>query len=61
TVCYVPAPSFAAGTLAQMRQALQHKLGDDFRLEFERVNDVERTPAGKHRWLITTLKEGKNI
>ncbi|MDB6006558.1 MAG: hypothetical protein JWR15_3545 [Prosthecobacter sp.] len=61
TVCYIPSPSFTAGTLAQMRQVLQHKLGDDFKLEFERVNDVERTPAGKHRWLITTLKEGKNI
>lgn len=60
-VCYVPAPSFADSTLAQMRQVLQHKLGDDFRLEFERVSDVERTSAGKHRWLITTLKEGKNI
>jgi phenylacetate-CoA ligase len=60
-VCYVPAPTFAAETLVQMKQVLQHKLGDDFRLEFEQVSDVEKTPAGKHRWLITTLKEGKKI
>lgn len=60
-VCYVPAPGFTADTLRQIQQSLQSKLGDDFMLQFEQVNDVERTAAGKHRWLITTLQEGKTL
>ena len=38
-------PSIEAGLLA--------KLGDDFTLQFRVVDQVEKTVAGKHRWLIT--------
>ena len=61
TVCYVPTPGFDAATLERVKTALQRKLGDDFQLHFERVNEVERTPTGKHRWLITSLKDGGKI
>lgn len=61
TVCYVPVPGFDAATLAQVKKALQRKLGDDFTLQFEQVAEVERTPSGKHRWLITNLKDGGKI
>lgn len=60
-VCYVPAPNLNEDRLKQIQQALQCRLGDDFVLQFERVHDVERTASGKHRWLITTLQEGKNL
>lgn len=41
--------------LEGMRKGLLAKLGDDFELHLERVNEVEKTAAGKHRWLVTTL------
>lgn len=35
---------------------LMRKLGDDFMLTLRVVNEIEKTSAGKHRWLVTTLK-----
>lgn len=35
---------------------LMRKLGDDFTLTLRVVHEMERTSAGKHRWLVTTLK-----
>ncbi len=35
---------------------LMRKLGDDFTLALRVVNEIEKTSAGKHRWLVTTLK-----
>lgn len=39
-----------------MRAGLLRKLGDDFDLTLRQVTEVEKTPAGKHRWLISLLK-----
>lgn len=39
-----------------MRTGLLTKLGDDFSLTLRDVPEVEKTRAGKHRWLVTTLK-----
>jgi phenylacetate-CoA ligase len=35
---------------------LLRKLGDDFTLTLRVVDEMEKTSAGKHRWLVTTLK-----
>ena len=32
-----------------------HKLGDDFRLVMREVDEVEKTPRGKHAWLVSKL------
>jgi phenylacetate-CoA ligase len=38
-----------------IRAGVLKKLGDDFKLELRVVNELEKTSAGKHRWLVTKL------
>jgi phenylacetate-CoA ligase len=38
-----------------MRAGLLKKLGEDFRLALREVKEVEKTSAGKHKWLVSTL------
>ena len=38
-----------------MRLGLLKKLGDDLTLTLREVPEVEKTSAGKHKWLVTTL------
>jgi phenylacetate-CoA ligase len=51
-----PGPRWHPKQLETIRQSLLVKLGDDFTLHLEPVTEVEKTAAGKHRWLITSLK-----
>jgi phenylacetate-CoA ligase len=53
---YQPGPQWQGAGLEPMRAGLLRKLGDDFQLVLREVTKVEKTPAGKHRWLVTTLK-----
>ncbi|MBE2283728.1 MAG: phenylacetate--CoA ligase family protein [Prosthecobacter sp.] len=39
-----------------MRAGLLAKLGDDFILTLREVGEVEKTSAGKHKWLVSFLK-----
>ncbi|WP_395737239.1 hypothetical protein [Prosthecobacter sp.] len=39
-----------------MRAGLLKKLGDDFMLTLRQVKEVEKTGAGKHKWLVTKLQ-----
>jgi len=43
--------------LARIEEGIRRKLGDDFQITFREVNDVEKTPGGKHRWLVSKLPE----
>jgi phenylacetate-CoA ligase len=52
---YIPAPSFSNGRLPQIAASLQKKLGDDFIIEMKAVAEVEKTSAGKHKWLVSTM------
>ena len=38
-----------------IHEGLLRKLGDDFTLTLRRVDEMEKTKAGKHRWLVTRL------
>jgi phenylacetate-CoA ligase len=38
-----------------MRAGLLKKLGDDFTLTLHEVKEVEKTSAGKHKWLVTRV------
>ncbi|MDI1311038.1 hypothetical protein [Prosthecobacter sp.] len=40
-----------------MRSGLLKKLGDDFTLTLRQVPEVEKTSAGKHKWLVSRLKQ----
>lgn len=49
---YQPGPGWPSTRLDVMHAGLLHKLGDDFSLVMRQVAAVEKTPAGKHRWLV---------
>jgi phenylacetate-CoA ligase len=52
---YLPGPTFHRSQLASIEAGIRRKLGDDFRLTSRQVSEVEKTPRGKHRWLVSRL------
>jgi phenylacetate-CoA ligase len=54
---YVAGPGFHSSRLPGIEQRVRSKLGDDFRITFRAVEEVEKTPRGKHRWLVSKLAE----
>jgi len=52
---YVPGPEFHSARLQKIEETIRHKLGDDFQITFRAVEEVEKTPRGKHRWLVSKL------
>ena len=55
--CYLQTtPSWSRDRETIIHAGLKRKLGDDFTLTLRVVDDIEKTSAGKHRWLVTTLK-----
>ena len=52
---YQPGPLWDGSRVEPMRNGLMKKLGDDFRLTLREVSEVEKTSAGKHKWLISKL------
>jgi phenylacetate-CoA ligase len=52
---YVAGPQFDTSRLSAIASAIQRKLGDDFRLILRSVEETEKTPRGKHRWLVSRL------
>jgi len=53
---YEPASQWHTGRESSIRAGLLEKLGSDFALSMRAVTEIEKTAAGKHRWLITELK-----
>jgi len=51
-----PAARWSHDRESSIRNGLLHKLGDDFSLTLRVVDQIEKTSAGKHRWLVTSLK-----
>ncbi len=52
---YQPGAQWHTSREESMRTGLLKKLGDDFRLNLRNVPEIEKTKAGKHRWLVTSL------
>jgi phenylacetate-CoA ligase len=52
---YVPSPAFHSTQLTAIAAGVRRKLGDDFRITFREVREVEKTDRGKHRWLVSRL------
>lgn len=52
---YVAGPRFERARLASVESGIRQKLGDDFQIELKQVRDVEKTAAGKHRWIVSNL------
>lgn len=57
---YVAGPKFAAGKLKDIEHGIRRKLGDDFAVTFRAVNDVEKTAAGKHKWIVSKMAAGSD-
>ena len=49
-------PQWQSSREEAIRSGLLKKLGDDFTLTLRQVSEVEKTSAGKHKWLVTKLK-----
>ena len=56
---YVAGPKFHSSRLAPIEAGVRRKLGDDFQVTFREVKKVEKTPRGKHRWLVSKLPQAK--
>jgi len=52
---YIPGPQFHSSRLAAIEAGIRRKLGDDFAIELKAVREVEKTSAGKHRWIVSKL------
>ena len=52
---YVAGPHFHSSRLSAIERRVRQKLGDDFQVEYRAVSEVEKTPRGKHRWLVSRL------
>jgi phenylacetate-CoA ligase len=52
---YVPSPSFHSSRLDVIRDVVRHRLGDDFEISLREVRETEKTPRGKHKWLVSSL------
>ena len=54
---YVAGPRFHGSRLTAIEESIRRKLGDDFKITFREVEEVEKTARGKHRWLVSKLPE----
>lgn len=53
---FQPGPQWQTSREQSMQAGLLKKLGDDFTLTLQQVPEVEKTSAGKHKWLVTKIK-----
>ena len=49
-------PQWESNREPAMQAGLLKKMGDDFTLTLQQVPEVEKTSAGKHKWLVSKLK-----
>ena len=54
---YVAGPEFHSSRRAAIESAIRQKLGDDFQVTLRQVSETEKTPRGKHRWLVSRLAD----
>lgn len=54
---FQPGPQWQSSQEEAMHAGLLKKLGDDFTLTLRQVPEVEKTSAGKHKWLVSKLKQ----
>lgn len=52
---YIQGPGFSETRLPLIQSGILRKLGDDFTVHFRKVEEVEKTAAGKHKWLVSRM------
>ncbi|MGZ8921712.1 MAG: hypothetical protein ACXW3L_12085, partial [Limisphaerales bacterium] len=52
---YIGSPNFQSSRLREIESGIRRKLGDDFTLTLKAVDEVEKTSAGKHKWIVSNL------
>ena len=54
---YLPGPKFQTTRLPHIEAGVRRKLGDDIDLILQRVDSVEKTSRGKHKWLVSKISQ----
>ncbi len=52
---YIAGPDFKESRLAEIHERIREKLGQDFEVRFQSVDEVEKKDRGKHRWLVSRM------
>ena len=53
---FIAGPKFDRSRLAEIQRGIQRKLGNDFEVTFHSMKDLEKTAAGKHKWIVSKLR-----
>lgn len=54
---YIAAEKLNPSQLKKIKQGVRKKLGNDFEVIYKQVKKTEKTPAGKHKWLVSELTD----
>ena len=54
----VPSQDYDPRSLSHVKEKVLERIGAGFQLHFREVSEVERTPRGKQRWLVSRLNHG---
>ena len=52
---YIAGPQFQPERLSAIESGIRRKLGDDFQVQLRAVPEVEKTKAGKHKWVVSRI------
>ncbi len=52
---YQPTKHFNPSQLESIKEKVTNKLGDDFEISFQKVEEMDKTQRGKHRWLVSDI------
>lgn len=52
---YIAGPQFVPSRLALIESGIRRKLGGDFAVSLKAVAEVEKTAAGKHKWIVSKI------
>jgi phenylacetate-CoA ligase len=53
---FIPGPHFEPARIQLINESIRRKLGDDFSVALKAVDQVEKTSAGKHKWLVSAIR-----
>lgn len=53
---YQPSKGFNPNQLEGIKKGILQKLGDDFEINFKETEEMQKTPSGKHKWLVSEIK-----
>jgi phenylacetate-CoA ligase len=61
TIKIVPSSEFSPGDRDHLIRELRSRLGSSMSIEIEIVNDIQREPSGKYRWVISRVQHAGTV